>query len=838
MSPKPYKKYLPKGKQNKNKKEKLIVPLTGAWWLLMILATFAILAINFLPQQLALKEGEYASSNVYYFGTATSFVSQQQTEEAKNLVASEVPQVYKRDDTVALDLNKEIDAAFQALNAIKADPDATEEEKNKRAYEIVGEDTPEAALTYYWNVDLSATGLLTSAMKEVIAEHYLQEITEDKLAEAVAGMRDDIQALNYRKDAKNLMLGIMDRLDFRANKVFDQVATMAAVEQATSSIQPIQVTVNPGQLLIRRGEKVTASDIETLTALGLQRGDSRLRPYLGLLLLVAICFALLRIYCKRMNNAMQQKKDNIGVIGILIVATLLIGRFVTLINISTVHISDMMLGLAVPVPAFAMLVAALVNRRAAIVATAMVSVFVGIMCGGHMLYLLAALVGGMVGAVQVTNMDQRGKYAIASINIAVAYACVVLAWSFMWDYSVATIGVGFLMAMINGIISVILAIGTLPFLESAFHITTEIRLLELSNTNHPLLKKLMIEAPGTYNHSVLVANLAEAAADEIGGNGLLVRVAAYFHDIGKTKRPAFFIENQRPGENPHDKLQPSLSTFIITSHPKEGIELARKYKLPEEVVDIIEQHHGTSLVAGFYHKAKELAEKGATNDPVREADFRYPGPKPQTKEAALVMLADSCQAAVQAMNGPTKGQMEGRIREVIKKKLDDGQLESCDLTFRDLDVVATVFTQVMAGMNHYRISYPEQLEKELQRAKQAAARQAEGKKQAPEGEGKKQEPKEAAAGKTPDLTSAHTAGEQQKAAEQPAKEQAATVEAPHQEGEIQAKYGLKRAGKAAIKKEEAAEATAEETEEKAEKAKQHKQDKEEGAEEKPQAAKE
>ena len=245
--------------------------------------------------------------------------------------------------------------------------------------------------------------------------------------------------------------------------------------------------------------------------------------------------------------------------------------------------------------------------------------------------------------------------------------------------------------------------------------------MELSNLNHPLLKKLMIEAPGTYNHSILVGNLAEAAADQIGANGLLVRVASYFHDIGKTKRPNFYVENQKPGENPHDKLQPSLSTFIITSHTKEGADMARKYKLPVEIIDIIEQHHGTGVLKGFYNKALEQAKANeAASGPVREDDFRYPGPIPQTREAALVMLADSCQAAVQSMNAPTPGQIEGMVRDIVKGKHNEGQLNNCDLTFRDLDIISSTFATILAGAKHYRLPYPEQLAKELEKMRKQA----------------------------------------------------------------------------------------------------------------------
>ena len=231
---------------------------------------------------------------------------------------------------------------------------------------------------------------------------------------------------------------------------------------------------------------------------------------------------------------------------------------------------------------------------------------------------------------------------------------------------------------------------------------TPLKLLELADPNHPLLKRLLMEAPGTYHHSLMVGNLAEVAARQIGGNALLARVGAYFHDVGKLKRPNFFKENQM-SENPHDRITPNLSTLVITSHTKDGEQLALKYKLPRAIRDIIVQHHGTTLVAYFYHKAKQ-GEKGIE---VKESNFRYEGPRPQSKEAAVVLLADSVEAAVRSLPDKTKGKIEGLIRKIIKDKLDDGQLDNCDLTLNDMNEIANAFMTVLSGFFHERTEYPE-----------------------------------------------------------------------------------------------------------------------------------
>ncbi|MDD4346602.1 MAG: HDIG domain-containing protein, partial [Desulfitobacteriaceae bacterium] len=262
--------------------------------------------------------------------------------------------------------------------------------------------------------------------------------------------------------------------------------------------------------------------------------------------------------------------------------------------------------------------------------------------------------------------------------------------------------VGILLGSINGLVSAVFTVGTLQWFESAFNITSTVRLLELSNPNLPLLKRLLIEAPGTYHHSILVGNLAVAAAESVQADAALVRVGSMYHDIGKLKRPYFFIENQMVSQdNPHDKIAPTLSALIITSHLKDGLELAKEYKLPEAIQDIISQHHGDSLVGFFFHKAKE------ENEEAPEEAFHYEALRPQSKEAALVCLADSVEAAVRSLQKPTSGIIEGLVRKVIKDKLNDGQLDKSNLTLQDLDQIAIAFVTVLNGIFHSRVEYPD-----------------------------------------------------------------------------------------------------------------------------------
>ncbi|MCX7823753.1 MAG: HDIG domain-containing protein [Syntrophobacterales bacterium] len=279
-------------------------------------------------------------------------------------------------------------------------------------------------------------------------------------------------------------------------------------------------------------------------------------------------------------------------------------------------------------------------------------------------------------------------------------------WSFLFSHIAAS--------LISGLFSGVLASGFIPLVEHLFNYTTDMRLMELASINHPLLRELMIQAPGTYHHSLIVGTMAEAAANSIGANGLLAKVAAYYHDIGKIKKPLYFIENQFSSENRHEKLAPSMSSLILISHVKDGVELAKQYKLGQQIIDIIQQHHGTNLISYFYNKALELrsktkqSKKGIEPPPVNIEDYRYPGPKPQTKEAGLVMLADIAEAACRSLSNPTPARIQGMVSKIINQAFTDGQLDNCELTLKDLHQIAKHFYQILAAIHHKRIEYPQQ----------------------------------------------------------------------------------------------------------------------------------
>jgi hypothetical protein len=364
---------------------------------------------------------------------------------------------------------------------------------------------------------------------------------------------------------------------------------------------------------------------------------------------------------------------------------------------------------ALPVAGGAMLVSIFHGIRIAGVFSLVMAVLASLAVGGQVEFFLYYLITSLVGGHGVMNCKERGvliraSLKTAAVGLALSLAVQGLHGSF---YSVETIVAG-VAAFSGGLLAGVIATGLLPLVEMTFGYTTDIKLLELANLDQALLREQMVQAPGTYHHSVIVSNMVEASAKAIGANPLLAKVAAYYHDIGKIKKPLYFIENQIHCENKHEKLAPSMSSLILISHVKDGVEMARKHKLGKEIIDIIQQHHGTSIISYFYEKAKEQAEKkGGKSSLVKEQDFRYPGPKPQTKEAGLVMLADMVEAASRTLVEPTPARIQGMLQKIIKKVFSDGQLDECELTLKDLNEIAKSFSKTLSGIFHHRVDYPE-----------------------------------------------------------------------------------------------------------------------------------
>ncbi|MBV9080088.1 MAG: HDIG domain-containing protein, partial [Elusimicrobia bacterium] len=365
-----------------------------------------------------------------------------------------------------------------------------------------------------------------------------------------------------------------------------------------------------------------------------------------------------------------------------------------------------------PVAIAPLLTALLLSPRLALVTGFAVSLIFGLVNGYSLPIAMVGAIGGATVVATGSKARTAHQVARAGLTVGLVEAAVVMFLGVMMSWNHATIGLVMASTFVSGIGSAMFSLGVLPYLESFFSRISNLRLVELAAANHPLLQRMSIEAPGTYHHSLIVASLAEDAANALGANGLLCRVGAYFHDIGKMVKAEYFIENQGKFGNPHDQVSPSLSKLIITSHVKDGLALARSHKLDKQIQDFIPQHHGTSQIEFFYQKAlrQETAEDEPGKEDIREESYRYPGPKPQSKEAGIVMLADSCEATSRTLEEPNHQRFKDMINKIINKKLFDGQLDETPLTLRDLHIIAERFAATLTSIHHARIPYPETAE--------------------------------------------------------------------------------------------------------------------------------
>ena len=497
----------------------------------------------------------------------------------------------------------------------------------------------------------------------------------------------------------------------RASLVFNEKETERLRQQARDEVKPVLFQVKKGEMIVREGERVTADQILKLRAIRESGRDNRSLPTaLGLLTCSLLLIYIGYFYAHR--NIRKFRPDSRD---LLFLAVAMLGLFV-LIKISIfiatalgntfAYIDSNAYFYAIPFALGAMMVRIVLNAETALLFSVCCAILVGVLFGNSLPMALLALTSSLVGAHGVRHCQERSSIYRAGMWVGLANAALLIGIHFL-------AGRGFELELVwkicfglfGGLLCTVFVTGTIPLVESIFKYTTDIKLLELANMNSPVLRQLMVEAPGTYHHSILVGNLVEAAAESIHANPLLARVAAYYHDIGKIKKPLYFIENGGRQRNKHDKLAPSMSALILMSHMKEGVEMAKEHKLGPELIDIIQQHHGTSLIKFFYDRAKSQTEAGMPQPD--ERDYRYPGPKPQTREAALIMLADAIEAASRTLQDPTPARIQGMVQKLINNIFIDGQLDECELTLKDLHLIAKSFNRVLAGSFHHRVDYPE-----------------------------------------------------------------------------------------------------------------------------------
>lgn len=494
------------------------------------------------------------------------------------------------------------------------------------------------------------------------------------------------------------------------NLVEDEFATEIARKKAEATVKPYEITFQKGDKILFEGEPVTRLKRDALRQAGFNVYELNWQGLLAIYVLVFLATLIFINYMKFFEKQFLETRY-----------LMLSGVLSIMLAVTAVVLPTGFSPYVLPIPAYVLLLAIFTNPRVAFVAiTVLLAVLtVGVQYPAQ--YIVTFTLLNLVAMVTISQIRYSRRFDLIKAGFVISLAGLVIVLAIymlekcLIDVNNVLILKNSVFILLNGIVSSMIALGTLPLFESSFKIITPYGLAELADHNQPLLKRLQFEAPGTYHHSLMVSNLSEAAAEAVGANPILARVGAFYHDIGKLKRPLFFVENQSYFgiENPHSKLNPRLSKMVITAHPKDGVELSKEYGLPSVINNFILQHHGEGLASYFYNQA--IQEEGIEN--VKEEQFRYTGPKPNMKETAILMIADAVESAVRSLKNPTSEEIEKIIDKIIVERLNDGQLADSPLTLHDIKVIAATFSRILRGMQHNRIKYQENIVEELNKNK-------------------------------------------------------------------------------------------------------------------------
>jgi putative nucleotidyltransferase with HDIG domain len=667
------------------------VRISGPWRPVGMLGGLAVLlaAVGWVPYvpAVALRPGAVSTQDVVAPRTV-EFVDRERTEALRKEVADAVPPVYRAVSDALDQAERQAKSLGDSVLALRADRSLAAQARAQALARLgLHGEALQAALNLDRRELLVARDAAVSALYRLMARPLRTEDLEAARRQAELVLREK----GVRPPALAFARWLVERA-LRPNLVVDEAQTRRAREAARAGVEPVRVRVLKDEVVVRRGEVVTPEHVQKLQALGLAGSPWQWEKVVGTGLLVGLLVAILGAYLARFQPEVWQSPKLLGLLGLLV----WLGAAGTRLVAATLH------PLLLPAASVTMLLSVLLNAKVAVFAAGILAVLTGTLGSQDLRLAAVAYTGALVAVFSVRRIQRRTDLAYAGLVVGFANAAASLASDLLAGTPLREAALNAGVGVTGGVLCGVLATGALPYLEDLFGLVTPIKLLELSNPSHPLLRRLQLEAPGTYHHTLMVANLAEAAAEAVGADPLLARVGTYYHDVGKLRRPGFFVENQVGGHNPHDRMAPSLSALAVAAHVRDGLELARQYKLPQVVADFIPQHHGTTLMAYFYHRAVEQQQ-----GPVDPEAFRYEGPKPRSREAAIVMLADGVEAAARSIQNPTPERIREVVRRIVHERLEDGQLDECDLTFRDLERISQVFTRLLVSMFHPRLEYPE-----------------------------------------------------------------------------------------------------------------------------------
>ncbi len=680
-------------------------PTRWKWWfwgrltllgLVLITVSTFLLSFPLLPSgRVVLEVGDVAPRDIRSPRRIT-YESAIRTAEQQQQAEAAVPPVYTAPDPNLL--RRQVERAHQVLDylsAVRADPYATPAQRRAWTAAVPElKDLPPAVADLISTLSDESWNRVQLEVINVVTEIMRQEVREDRLEEAQQRAAA-IVGLDFSSDEVLVITALAQRL-IAPNSFYDEEATQRARQAAREAVPPVVRTFEANEVIVREGQRVSALDLEALQELGLQQPRTRWTEVAANGLFSALGVLLMGVILARFQpDVLQEGRKSL-------LLALLLALFLALVRLMVPDRT--VLRYLFPAPALGMLATATIGVPASLVSSLLVGAAMGLIGDQSLELATYATVGGIVAAIAVRHTDRpvvlfRAGFlsALATVGILVAFALLAI------HPDPLSFGLALAGAVTNGVISASLALAGLFFFGPLFDLPTTFRLLELSRPDHPLLQRLLREAPGTYHHSLMVASMAEQAAERLGLNPLLVRVGAYYHDIGKITRPYFFAENQMEGTNPHDQLDPHTSAQVIIGHVQDGLELARRYHIPFWIRSFIAEHHGTSRAGFQYERAVEQA-----GDPlwVNEADFRHRGPRPRSRETALVMLADRCEAAVRAYRPTTPEGLAQVVEEMFREVVGTGQLDDCPITMRELNEVRQSFVHTLKGVFHPRLPYP------------------------------------------------------------------------------------------------------------------------------------
>lgn len=668
------------------------------------------------------------------------------TNEAKTLAAQKVSYVYEQDKDLLVQLEAALQNRVATIAAAKSladldkkvwveffpppvagTPAPTAEEEQQlfvRFHDSLA--TPESLSKLKQAVaDVLAPAEQRGLMKELPQEHNegnQQEIVVlpkgnperpqvVRVADALIGEADWLKkGLAERLDSPEVAQGVFTYLRSRlpTTLTLNQPETKRAKERAIAAVQDKFITISPGELLARGGQPLIEDGLNLnsinllelehqayLRDLGWIERTAHSLAVVGMFVaLTILCGVYVLHYEPRLLETLRRFSTTLALI-------------VAAVGLSVLAARDNIRGELVPLMVFGMTLSIAYHRELALLFSACATLIVVVATGQDLSQFMIVYAGVASSILLMGSIRNRRKLIYVGMAVALVTFLTTLGVETLAAQPAVTIWTDALRYALWSVFGGLLMLGLLPFIESLFGVQTELSLLELGDVAHPLLQELVRRAPGTYNHSINVASIAEAAAESIGAKGLLVRVGAYFHDIGKMLKPGYFVENQGT-DNRHESLVPAMSTLIIIAHIKDGADLARQHRLPEPIIDFIEQHHGTTLVEFFFRRASERQEANPDAGEIDESDFRYPGPKPQTKEAAVLMMADAVEGASRALVEPTPARIENLVEEIARKRLLDGQFDACGLTLQELATINDSLIKSLTAMYHGRVKYPDQ----------------------------------------------------------------------------------------------------------------------------------